>query len=75
MPSQSINIEIIKLLDTKYSSKTFALLLIEVHEMIDNYSGINTEGRGGEGHYGFCHRRHAVVNTFFFFFKGQGNTS
>ena len=28
-------------------SKTFALLLIEVHEMIDNFSGIDTEGGGG----------------------------
>ena len=31
-------------------------------------------GGRGEGHYGFCHRRHAVMNPFFFF-KGQGNTS
>ena len=32
--------------------------------MIDNFS-INTEGKGGgEGHYGFCHRRHAVMNPF-----------
>ena len=26
--------------------KTFALLLIEDHEMIDNYLGIDTEGGG-----------------------------
>ena len=70
MPSQSINIEIIKCFVTKYSSKTFALLLIEVHEMIDNFSGIDTEASGGwGGRYGFCHRRHAVVNPFFFFLK------
>ena len=49
MPSQSINIEIIKCFDTKYSSKTFALLLIEVHEMIDNFAGIDTEGSGVGG--------------------------
>ena len=67
MPSQSINREIIKCLDTKYSSKTFALLLIEVHEVIDSFSGIDTEGiGGGGGHNGFCHRRHAVMNPFFF---------
>ena len=35
--------------------------------MIDNYSWINTEGEGG--HYGFCHRRHAVMIPYFF--KGQ----
>ena len=23
------------------------------------------------GHYGFCHRRHAVMNPFFFFFKDR----
>ena len=40
--------------------------------MIDNFSGIDTEGMGeggeggGEGHCGFCHRRHAVINPFFF---------
>ena len=33
--------------------------------MIDNFSGIDTEG----GHYGFRHRRHAVM--ILFFFKGQ----
>ena len=35
----------------KYLSKTFALLLIEDHEMIDNLLGIDTEGggRGGGG--------------------------
>ena len=39
--------------------------------MIDNFSGIDTEGGGGGGggHYGFCHRRLAVM--IFFFFKGQ----
>ena len=39
--------------------------LINVHEMIDNFSGVDTEffALGGEGeHYGFCHRRHAVMN-------------
>ena len=36
--------------------------------MIDNFSGIDTEG-GGEGQYGFCLRRHAVM--ILFFFKGQ----
>ena len=30
--------------------------------MIGNFSGIDTEG----GDYGFCHRRHAVMNLFFF---------
>ena len=33
--------------------------------MIDNFSGIDTEGGGGGGRerdYGFCHRRHAVMN-------------
>ena len=46
MLSQSINTEImIKLL-----SKTFALLLIEDHEMIDNLLGIDTDvGGGGVG--------------------------
>ena len=39
--------------------------LIEVHEVIDNFSEID---KGGE-HYGFCHRRHAVMNLIFF--KGQ----
>ena len=42
MPSQSINTEISTL------SKTFALLLIEDHEKINSFSGIDTEG-GGEG--------------------------
>ena len=50
-------------------SKTCALLLIEDHEMIDNFSGINTQRKGEGGHYGFCHRRHAVM--ILFFFKGQ----
>ena len=36
--------------------------------MIDNFSGIDTEGVEG-GHYGFCHRRHAVM--ILFLFKGQ----
>ena len=31
---------------SKYHSKTFALLLIEDHEMIDNFLGIDTEGGG-----------------------------
>ena len=35
--------------------------------MIDNFSWINTGGEEG-GHYGFCHRRHAVM---IYFFKGQ----
>ena len=34
---------------SKYLSKTFALLLIEDHEMIDNFLGIDTEGWGGGG--------------------------
>ena len=34
--------------------------------MIDNFSRIDTEEGG---HYGFCHRRHAVM--ILFFFKGQ----
>ena len=41
--------------------------------MIDNFSGIEGRekglGRGEGGHYGFCHRSHAVV--ILFFFKGQ----
>ena len=37
--------------------------------MINNFSGIDTEG--GEGTIGFCYRRHAVMNLSFFFFKGQ----
>ena len=51
MPSQSINTEIIKLPDTitqSSLSETFALLLIKDHEMIDNFSGIDT-GEGGRG--------------------------
>ena len=40
--------------------------------MIDNFSGIDTEGMGGgQGHSGFCHRRHAVMNPFFFFLKDR----
>ena len=35
--------------------------------MIDNFSGIDTGGGGG--HYGFCHRRHALM--ILFFFNGQ----
>ena len=34
--------------------------------MIDNFSGIPTEGGEVGGHYGFCHRRHAVMILFFF---------
>ena len=40
--------------------------------MIDNFLGIDTEGRwgwggGDTGHYGFCHiMRHAVMILFFF---------
>ena len=37
--------------------------------MIDNFSGFDTEGWGGGGHYGFCYRRHAVM--ILFFIKGQ----
>ena len=62
MPSQSINTEIIT---QSTLSKAFALLLIEVHEMIDNFSGADTDffcRLGGGRHYGFCHRRHAVMN-------------
>ena len=33
--------------------------------MIDNFSGIDTDGGGEGGHYGFCHRRHAVMILFF----------
>ena len=34
--------------------------------MIDNFSGVDTEFfcRGEGEHYGFCHRRHAVMNIF-----------
>ena len=39
--------------------------------MIDYFSGIDTEGGRGR-HYGFCHRRHAVM---IFFFKGQVKSS
>ena len=35
---------------SKYLSKTFALLLIEDHEMIDNFLGIDTDGGVG-GHW------------------------
>ena len=61
MPSQSINTEISTL------SKTFALLLIEDHEIINSLSGIDTEGVGRvERYYGFCHRSHAVMILFLF---------
>ena len=46
MPSQSINTEMIKLPDTMTQStrsKAFALLLIGVHEMIDYFSGVDTD--------------------------------
>ena len=45
MPSQSINTDnqMIRYNYSKYSSITFALLLIEVHEMLDNFSEIDTE--------------------------------
>ena len=46
MPSQSINTEIIKLPDTitqRTLSKAFALLVIGVHEMIDWFSGVDTD--------------------------------
>ena len=59
MLSQSINTEIIQDL-IQLLSKTFALLLIEDHEMIDNFLGIDTDiGGGGWG------------DDSFFFFKGQ----
>ena len=49
MLSQSINTEIIQDL-IQLLSKTFALLLIEDHEMIDNFLGIDTDiGGGGVG--------------------------
>ena len=69
MPSQSINTKIIKCPDTitqSTPSKTFALLLIEDHEMIDNFSGIDTVGGG---HYSFCRRGQAAM--ILFFLKGQ----
>ena len=65
MLSQSINTEIIKCPDTitqSTLSKTFALLLIEDHEMIE---GLIQRGEGR--HYGYCHRRHAVMILFSFF--------
>ena len=35
--------------------------------MIDYFSGFDREGAGGQGgHYGFCHRRHAVMISSFF---------
>ena len=35
--------------------------------MIDTFLGIDTEGGGGGGHYGFCHiMQHAVMILFFF---------
>ena len=46
MPSQSINTDIIKLPDTitqRTLSKAFALLVIGVHEMIDCFSGVDTD--------------------------------
>ena len=46
MPSQSINTEMIKLPDTitpSTLSKAFALLLIGVYEMIDYFSGVDTD--------------------------------
>ena len=48
MLSQSINTELINDLIQllKYLSKTFALLLIEDHEMIDNFLGVATGGGG-----------------------------
>ena len=53
MLSQSINTEIIKWPDTitqRILSKTYALLLIEDHKIINNFSGIDTEvGWGGGG--------------------------
>ena len=56
-------------------SKAFALLLIEVHEMIDNFSGVETVG-GREGNIMFfCHRRHAVMNLFFLKDGQVSNTS
>ena len=75
MLSQSINTKIIKWPDTitqSTLSKTFALLLIENHEMIDNFSGIDTEGGG---HYGFCHRRHEACSDYSFLFKRTGQVS
>ena len=53
MLSQSINTEIIQRPDML--SKTFALLLIEDHEMIDNFLGIDADigGRGGDDSFFF----------------------
>ena len=35
--------------------------------MIDNFLGIDTEGGGDTGHYGFCHiMRHTVMILLFF---------
>ena len=53
-------------------SKTFALLLIEDHEMIDNFLGI---GEGGDtGLYGFCHiMRHAVMIFYFIIIKDRSS--
>ena len=78
MLSQSINTEIIKwpwpdIITQNTYSKTFALLLIEDHEINNSFSGIDTEGGGGGGRYGFCHRRHAVM--IFFLFKRTGQVS
>ena len=76
MLSQSINTEIIKCPDTitqSTLSKTFALLLIEDHEMIE---GLIQRGEGR--HYGYCHRRHAVMILFFLFkstTQGMGQSS
>ena len=38
--------------------------------MIANFSVIDLS-EGGKGHCGFCHRRHAVMILFFFFFKDR----
>ena len=59
MLSQSINTEIIQDL-IQLLSKTFALLLIEDHEMIDNFLGIDTDIGGWGG-----------VMILLLFFKGQ----
>ena len=52
--------------------------------MIENFSGINTEGGGRGKHNSFCHRRHVVMNLFFlkdrsslqyFITQGMGQSS
>ena len=66
MLSQSINTEIIKGPNTitqSTLSKTFVLLLIEVHEIIINVSGIDTGGGGDIIVF--------AIEGIFFFFKGQ----